>query len=150
MHAILSFCYFSLETLNNCIIYKAEVSTENSSKSYIGSTATEFKSRWRNHNTSLNKRKKKKGTDTFIYPTTLAKYVWEKKDTDEEPNVKWSQLRRAVTYRCGGLKCNLCLEEKLAILMAAPNTLINKRTELLNRCPHKRKHRLISLKSEIT
>ena len=136
--------------LNNCVIYKAEVSTENFSKSYIGSAATDFKSRWRYHKTSFDKRSKKLPMNTFSYPTTLARYVWERKDSGEVPDVKWSQLKRAVTYRCGGLKCNLCLEEKLAILMAAPNTLINKRSELLNRCPHKRKHRLISLKSEIT
>ena len=136
--------------LNNCIIYKADVSTESSSKSYIGSTETEFKCRWRNHKSSLNKRSRRYPSNNFGYPTTLAKYVWEKKDAGEVPNVRWSQMKRAVTYRCGGLKCNLCLEEKLAILMAAPNTLMNKRSELLNRCPHKRKHRLISLKSDIT
>jgi len=136
----------------NCVIYRAQVTTETTSKSYIGSTETDFKCRWRNHNSSFKKRTRPQRFPNapFCYPTSLARYVWEAKDSGDDPNINWSQMKRAVSYRCGGQRCNLCLEEKLAILLAAPNSLINKRSELLNRCPHKRKHRLISLKSAVT
>ena len=136
--------------LENGLIYKAEVSTDDSSKKYIGSTEPEFKLRWRNHKSSFNKRSSRYHKTLYSYPTSLARYVWELKDCGKVPSVKWSKVKRAVAYSCGGQKCNLCLEEKLSILQATPGSLINKRSELLNRCPHKRKHKLISLKSAVT
>ena len=130
--------------LENGVVYKAEVSCNNLTKDYIGSTETEFKRRWRNHKTSLEKEKKN-------HPTSLSRHYWALKNSGgPNPTVKWSRLRRSVAYRCGGQKCNLCLEEKLAILQAPPDSLINKRSELLNRCLHKRKHRLVSLKGDLT
>ena len=126
------------------MIYKAEVSCGSSTKSYIGSTEPEFKTRWRNHKSSLDKEKK-------THPTSLSRHFWALKNSGgTHPIVKWSRLKRSVAYRCGGRKCNLCLEEKLAILQAPPNSIINKRSELLNRCLHKRKHRLVSLKGDLT
>ena len=125
--------------LENCVVYQAEVSSENHKKTYIGSTEPPFKSRWRNHKSSIENRKKQ-------HPTSLFRYYWELKDSGLNPNIK----KRSVAYRCGGQKCNLCLDEKLSILQAPPDSLINKRSELLNRCPHKRKHRLVSLKDEFT
>ena len=136
-------CPMNGNCLENCVIYKAEVSCNNSNKSYVGSTESDFKTRWRNHKASLDKEKKN-------HPTSLSRHYWALKNSDSDPVVKWSSLRRSVAYRCGGQKCNLCLEEKLAILQAPPDTLINKRSELLNRCPHKRKHRLVSLKNDVT
>ena len=137
-------CPMNGNCLENGVIYKAEVSCNNSRKDYIGSTEKEFKRRWRNHKTSLEKEMKK-------HPTSLSRHYWTLKNSGgSNPIVNWSRLRRSVAYRCGGQKCNLCLEEKLAILQAPPDSLINKRSELLNRCLHKRKHRLVSLKGDLT
>ena len=137
-------CPMNGNCLENCMIYKAEVSCGSSTKSYIGSTEPEFKTRWRNHKSSLDKEKKN-------HPTSLSRHFWALKNSGgTHPIVKWSRLKRSVAYRCGGQKCNLCLEEKLAILQAPPNSIINKRSELLNRCLHKRKHRLVSLKGDLT
>ena len=128
--------------------------TDDTSKTYIGSTEPQFKLRWRNHNSSFEKRKEvyNKHTKTvqFHYPTSLARYVWGVKDAGKDPTISWSRMKRAAGYACGGLRCNLCLEEKLSILQATPHSLINKRSELLYKCPHQRKHRLISLKSAVT
>ena len=137
-------CPMNGNCLENGVIYKAEVSCNNLTKDYIGSTEKEFKRRWRNHKTSLEKEKK-------THPTSLSRHYWALKNSSgSNPIVKWSRLKRSVAYRCGGQKCNLCLEEKLAILQAPPDSLINKRSELLNRCLHKRKHRLVSLKGDLT
>ena len=141
-------CPMNGNCLENCVIYKAEVCAGGTSKSYVGSTEPEFKARWRNHNTSFNKRSKRNALSSFNYPTSLARYVWGLKDAGKEPSVRWSRMKRAVGYRCGGRKCNLCLEEKLTILQSNPFNSINKRSELLNNCPHKRKHKLISLKPD--
>ena len=137
-------CPMNGNCLENGVIYKAEVSCNNLTKDYIGSTEKDFKRRWRNHKTSLEKEKKN-------HPTSLSRHYWALKNSGgSNLTVKWSRLRRSVAYRCGGQKCNLCLEEKLAILQAPPDSLINKRSELLNRCLHKRKHRLVSLKGDLT
>ena len=82
-------CPMNGNCLENCVIYKAEVSCNNSSKSYIGSTEPDFKSRWRNHKTSFEKEKKK-------HPAAL------KNSHGTDPIVKWSILKRSVAYRCGG------------------------------------------------
>jgi hypothetical protein len=41
--------------------------------------------------------------------------------------------------------CNLCLTEKLIILTANQNTMLNRKNELLETCRHQRKHLLVSL-----
>ena len=41
--------------------------------------------------------------------------------------------------------CDLCLTEKLIILTADQNTMLNRRDELLESCRHRRKHLLVSL-----
>ena len=41
-----------------------------------------------------------------------------------------------------GGKCDVCLSEKLLILRSKDPHLLNKRSELMSRCPHKRKFRL--------
>ena len=147
-------CPMNGNCLENCVVYKAEVCTDDTSKTYIGSTEPQFKDRWRNHKTSFEKRTKGNNKNNkkvqFHYPTRLARYVWGIKDAGKTPTISWSRMKRAAGYACGGLRCNLCLEEKLSILQATPLSLINKRSELLYKCPHKRKHKLISLKSAVT
>ena len=38
--------------------------------------------------------------------------------------------------------CDLCLMEKLTILMADPSATLNKRDEIMEKCKHKRKFTL--------
>ena len=49
-------------------------------------------------------------------------------------------------YRSGDKRCNLCLEEKMCIMEAEPNKLLNKRSEIISKCRHQNKHRLHNLK----
>ena len=58
------------------IVYKAAVKTESDvpDKSYIGCTEDEFKTRHRNHKTSINNRRQQQ-------PITLSAKIWELNDT---------------------------------------------------------------------
>ena len=68
--------------LSEGVIYQATVTSPNNcTATYVGLTATNFKTRWRNHQTSFNNVKCKNSTE-------LSKYVWDprKGETVHKPN----------------------------------------------------------------
>jgi hypothetical protein len=79
------------------------------------------------------------------YQTTLASYIWKLMDKQINYEIKWSIKARGHAFSSGGWACDLCLTEKLVILTADQNTMLNKRDELLETCRHQRKHLLVSL-----
>ena len=115
------------------VVYKATVHHPNGSTAdYIGSTETTFKKRFSNHKKSFNHQK-------YRFETTLSKYIWDEK-LNNHPNVSWSFLKKCSTYEIGGKTCDLCLSEKKFIIASMnKNNLINKRTDIGNKCPHKKK-----------
>ena len=50
--------------------------------------------------------------------------------------VNWSIKARGHAFSSGGRACDLCLTEKLIILTADQNTMLNRRDELLESCRH--------------
>ena len=44
--------------------------------------------------------------------------------------------KKASPYQCGSKRCDLCLSEKVSIICADSDTLLNKRTELISKCYH--------------
>ena len=121
------------ECLRNNVIYHATVKHEDGkSAEYIGSTETEFKLRYNNHNKSFKHKKYKS-------ETTLSKYVWDN-NLNPKPNIKWKFLKKCTTYDVGKKSCDLCTSEKFLIIKNLHRiNLINKRTDIGNSCPHKRK-----------
>ena len=105
--------------------------------SYYGLTENEFKKRCSVHKTSFRNIK--------YNHTTLSSYIWKLKDKESPRYVNWSIKARGHAFSSGGRACYLCLSEKLAILMADQNSMLNKRDELLETCRHQRKHLLVSL-----
>ena len=105
--------------MENClvksIIYKATVTTDNDSKSYIGLCETDFKSRWNNHKSSFKHEHKRK-------ETALSKHVWDLKDNKTNFNIKWSILKKTYPYTNVSKKCHLCLWEKYFIITADKST----------------------------
>ena len=69
----------------------------------------------------------------------LSKYIWDLKKGRRNFSLKWSILKRATAYQRGAKQCNLCLEEKLCILKAKNENLLNKRSELVSKCRHENK-----------
>ena len=73
--------------------------------------------------------------------TELLKRVWSLKEKNVAHTIKWSILRKARAYSPGSRRCicQLCLPEKLCIAPAERSTPLNKRTELVSICMHRRK-----------
>ena len=55
-------------------------------------------------------------------------------------------IRIAPIYRNGSRSCQLCIHEKTAIALCPPRTLLNSRTELLNKCIHRSQFELAKVK----
>ena len=120
------------------VVYQATIESNNETKIYYGSTKNEFKTRFLQHMSSFNTTLKKSST-------TLARYVKKLKNQNFDFKISWSIKAKAHTFSSGSKKCDLCVTEKLTILKADPQTLLNKRDELLAKCPHKRSYYLSSM-----
>ena len=65
--------------------------------------------------------------------------MWELKDnTGVDPIMKWEVIKKCRKYRAGNRACRLCMEEKLAIANCKSRNMLNKTSEELNSCRHKR------------
>ena len=73
--------------------------------------------------------------------TTLSQYVWDLKDKGVNAEIEWKIVRKCKKYESGDKKCDVCLSEKLEILKGRKKgeKMLNKRNELMYKCPHKRK-----------
>ena len=78
--------------------------------------------------------------------TKLSKYYWYCLIHNNKPDIKWNIYTSARSYECGSGRCNLCLEEKIAILKSDKETTLNKRSEILSKCRHKNKFKLRNFK----
>ena len=126
-------CPIRGECLSTSIIYEATVEADNNSKkTYIGLSGGKFKDRYYNHKKSFSHKKYKKETE-------LSKHVWELKDSNINFNITWAIISQTDKLKRKSGNCNLCMNEKLAILMARKenaNNCLNKRTELVTNCRH--------------
>ena len=116
------------------IIYPKE--NINDKKYYIGVSSTNFKIRYGNHKFSFSQEHQKN-------QTALSKHYWGLKVKGLTPEIQWSILKRSSTPISFDSRCNLCLEEKIHILLfPEPKKLLNKRNELIARCRHRAKFKL--------
>ena len=121
---------------------ESEVKENNQTKNYIGLTEQTFKQRYNGHNQSFNHEKHENSTE-------LSKHVWQLKRKNKPFSINWSIIRKAHPYSNESKRCNLCLNEKLAIVSANKRTLLNKRSELISKCRHINKFHLSSFKGNI-
>ena len=75
--------------------------------------------------------------------TELSKEYWDIKRNNFIPKVTWSIVRECPPYSLSKRKCYLCLNEKLEINSYKGNNLLNKRSELINKCRHLNKDTLL-------
>ena len=127
-------CPLQNKCMSKDIVYKATVTTNNTqdTKHYIGMTSNTFKERYRNHIKSFTHVHKK-----YSNETELSKHVWHLKQNKTDFTIKWSIIKKSISYTGGSKRCNLCLEEKLTILKEKDNCLLNKRSEIVSACQHK-------------
>ena len=129
-------CPLQEQCQTDALVYKATITTDNSKAEYIGSTETTFKTRYNNHKSSFKHQSKSN-------QTKLATHYWDKINEDKSPNITWSIAKKSRAYKCGSRKCELCLNEKLQILMYNnKHELLNKRSELMSKCRHSNKYKL--------
>ena len=121
------------------VVYQAIINPKediSDKKYYIGVSSTNFKIRYGNHKFSFSHEHKKD-------QTALSKHYWGLKDKGLTPEIQWSILKRSRTPKSFDSRSNLCLEEKIHILLfPEPKKLLNKRNELIARCRHRAKFKL--------
>ena len=110
-------------------------------KKYIGLANSTFKERHSNGKRDFKHQKYRNCTE-------LAKYVWELKEKNIAPIIKWEIVNKV----CGNSKQKMCvlyLTEKLWIIsFIHDNNYLHKNSELINKCRHINKHLLKNVKSE--
>ena len=74
-------------------------------ETYVGLTATDFKTRWRNHQMSFKHEKRRNDTE-------LSKYLWKLKEKKEGYSISWKIIAKAKAYSNTTKRCNLCITEK--------------------------------------
>jgi hypothetical protein len=132
-------CPLEGKCLTKCIVYKASVEADSKTSIYYGLCEGEFKSRYSNHKKSFKHKK-------YALETELSKFIWSLKDNNMPYVLRWEIQSTAAPYKEGSRRCDLCLTEKVAIVRAEPKGLLNKRTELISKCRHRRKFLLSAIK----
>ena len=102
---------------------------------------TNFKERYRNNIRDFKNQEYKNSTE-------LAKYMWQLKRYNISFYVKWKIITK-VYGSPNPLLCELCLTEKLSISnFINDGNMLHKRSELLSRCRHLKKHLLRKVKKK--
>ena len=114
------------------LVYEATIKSNQPDKKYIGLCETTFKKRFGTHKLSLRNR-------NYENSTTLSKEYWKLKDNNGNPSVTWRIVRHKRAYTPETNNCRLCLHGKYEIANYPGRNLINKRTEIISKCRHRRK-----------
>ena len=85
-------CPLNGKCLHQCMVYKAEVSTNTTYKEYYGASEGEFKSKYNNHTQSFR-------NISHINDTELSKYLWTLKTNGTDYHLKWSAKSYASRYK---------------------------------------------------
>ena len=126
-------CPMNGECKREQVVYQATVTSENSTETYIGLTGNSFKERYNGHNASFRDKRKEDRTE-------LSKHIWTLKDANKNYQIKWKILGSAPSYSNTNKKCNLCILEKYFIICKPHLGTLNKKSELISTCRHKRKY----------
>ena len=115
------------------LVYRANVTTQEGNKNYVGQASNTFKLRYNGHvNSFINPKKK--------HSTSLATYIWNLNGRGVNHNISWEKVCLAMPYRRGDRYCQLCLSEKVFIARAnmeeSKEEALNKRSEIMSRCRH--------------
>ena len=125
-------CPLDGKCLQRNVIYKATVESEKETVEYVGSTCDTFKRRYMQHISDIRLEKLKK--------CTLVKYICELKKDNTNYKLKWKILHKGPPgYGSAGTSCTVCNLERMAIAEADRVKSLNKRSELVAKCPHRRR-----------
>ena len=136
-------CPVENKCLTKKVIYKAEVKNNKNedTKIYIGLSENSFKERYRNHTKSFRH-------DKYKNETVLSKYIWDLKENDAMPIVKWSFIK-TIKGKLNSNNCSLCLIEKFNIInLLDDKNLLNKKSEFISKCRHVNKFMIGSIRND--
>lgn len=133
------------------IVYQANVESQGKHWVYFGMTGNSFKERYNHHRYTMEH--PSYADDDGKAGTRLSAKVWDLKKAGKQYTLKFKIANHAHTYKPGTKRCDLCLAESTRILLqnkgpeAYPSNwlLLNKRTEILAKCRHKRRYKLLAL-----
>ena len=114
------------------IIYEATVSATNQTNTYSVSAERDFKSRYNNYALSFRSKE-------YIHHNELSKSIWPLQKSNTQFSLEWRTKSKAMPYKYGSRKCDLCLAEKLPIARFEGVGLLNKQTGLSNKCRNRNK-----------
>ena len=126
------------------IIYEGLVTDKDDNVfKYLGLSSTKFIERFRGHKNSVKYSENRTKTQ-------LSKKVWELKDDGQFKHLKFNIHKKSKSYQAGDKVCQLCLDEKVAILTSFKlknNTFepINSRDEVFSACKHRARRKLSNL-----
>ena len=132
-------CPLDGKCLTTNIIYEAQITSNQLNymqKNYIGAAETDFKYRFSNHTKSFN-------VEHYENDTELSNEYWSIKCNHFTPKVTWRIIRKCTTFNTIKRKYYLCLNEKLEIASYKGDNLLNKRSELINKCRQQNKFTLL-------
>ena len=80
----------------------------------------------------------------------MSVFVWEKKKEGKKVDVEFKIVKKAKSFTPESGRCQLCLEEKYLINKSKENgeRLLNKRSEIFAKCPHRRRFLLKQLRQK--
>ena len=129
-------CPLGGKCLSPNIVYQGKINSSQpnyNEKVDFGVAEKSFKDRFYNQAKSFTH-------EDYANDTELSKEYWDIKRNNFIPKVTWSIVRECPPYSLSKRKCYLCLNEKLEINSYKGNNLLNKRSELINKCRHLNKH----------
>ena len=130
-------CSLQQKCLSNSILYQANIpfGKNTETKVYYRICKTTFNLRYANHKKPFNYRNHKSDTE-------LSKEFWKIQDNKRSANITREILFRHQGYNTSNKRCSLCLNEKLKIALHRSINILNRQTEILNKCRHKNKDAL--------
>ena len=110
-------------------------------KHYIGMTSNTFKERYRNHIKSFTHKK-------YSNETELSKHVWHLKQKKTDFTIKWSIIKKSISYTGRIQKMKFMFGGKNQYFEGKNNCLLNKRSEIVSACQHKSRFQVNNLNKE--
>ena len=103
-------------------------------KCCYGVSETAFKLRYANHKKTFNNIK-------YQTDTELSNEYWKIMSAGKSLDISWEILGTHKSYNQSSKRCFLCLNEKLAIALHGDGlNMLNKRSEVINKCRHRNKY----------
>ena len=133
-------------SLTSGIWYQATIECSDSKykqKRYKRICGTTIKRGYANHKKSFNLTNSKNDT-------TLSIEYWTLKQKQQAPRLTWEIKGQYKAYNPTLKKCNLCLNEKLAIIDDPDKNVLNERSEVISQYRCRNKFKLVNLTSRKT